>query len=279
MARWFNEYSSETSIHGLGLLFRSSAVMNVFWAVVVVVAIAFASNDFVNLVKTYKSEPTMLSVSVVPNTNFTFVTPTICMETSVLYVGKDNDDLTYHHNKAYDTVGIEKDIEKFRLATENATKLDFNFTFSYFGLNLHMDDRLYYYTYALVAYWTDAEMSIVDEQINFHRQIFTNWSHIDPNLLESLEKVYSIYRSYNVSLPYLKQIVGYHMCANLFEGVIKYKYYGDADEYHLTGCEPRLITHVGFSLICIRIFDTPTIQVRLPKDCRAKHNIGIHNVQ
>ncbi len=248
------EYAGVTEFHGFAILADASVPIMVTWGLLIAFAFGFAARDFAQLVSFYQSEPTTLSVSVESNVNFVIPNPTICMETTVPYLSKDREYLS--KTNYYTTNGISMDIQRLLLSTDNVNKNYEKMVMSY---------RLFYYTYALLAYWTDAEMRLVGQQQDYHRKLFSDWSIQDPNLSDSIQVVYDIYKSRNVSLANLKRLMARQMCYEVIVSALKYNKLAESfvtDPVPYDFCNPELITHLSFSLLCFKAFIGQSVQVR-----------------
>ncbi len=250
-----NEYAKSTQFHGFAIMSEASLPLMFLWGILIAFAFGLAARDFGQLVDFYQSEPTTLSVSVESNTNFFIPNPTVCMENSLVLPlwSAEQPDVYYETPPDYQPSDIATDIDRLLLSTDNLTTWN-----DMYNTDVWPTYRLYYYSYALLSYWTDAEMRMAGQQQSYHRKLFTDWSVQGPLSAGTIRVVYDVFKRRNASLAQLKRFVASRMCLVMLPNSLRFSKYtnsgGNVGRPFYESCSLDLVTHLSFSLVCFKVF-------------------------
>ncbi len=280
----FKRFAYETKIHGIRRVFEGKRASVLFWATVALISFCMAAKDLVELVNSYQLERTTTQISLSNDTSFAWKSPTLCMEFLAMYSNMTSNYL-YYSSLGVDAppirwttpeLGVTDEIfdQFYGLAdSDNYTSADL-----LSNLVVLLDPNVMYYTYMMLGYWSEVEGALLGENKNVQKGYQFNLGYNDVLVAEGAQKFYEFYkqRSPAVTLTKLSKVFGMLYCLQQLIGVLgighvtfygpnvygqfeNYRYFGDPNYINLPLCKANMITHLGFGMVCSKVFESPTV--------------------
>lgn len=246
----FYQFAEETPFQCLAFILTCRKPLQIFWFCAFTAAVGLFIRDFIALISYYQLEPTVVLITFEKNGGKAIKTPTLCAE----FVFNQNfTGLTGEYSETVD----------FLMATNNTNKLDFT---DWSAMNLSSSTELI--SYILLGHLTDVELFLVNQYRETLTELATKGSstaRLNSIFLTNFSVLYQTYLQNNVSLANLKRLIGSAICQKLFSTFETFKYAGDPEIQKLPLCEPEMITHLSFSLVCSKLFKTEAVKLVDPR--------------
>ncbi len=269
----FKGFAGETKLHGIPRTVEGSWTSIAFWAILAIVCIGMAINDLIQMVKDYQSDAVAIHVSLQDNINYTWPTPTLCMEfvqhfNSNPHIRRANPFAT----DRYSSSSIETLIDNFILFYEGLDKV-VNYT-QITDTSFKSDSNLIYYPYVMLGYLLQLEQKLLGTTQQYLTDYQLNVATNDPQSSARIGRMYDHYRARNVTMGKLTKWIGMLQCLqaiappidarlfNVAEHFENYRYFGDPEYIQLPFCRADLITQLGFGMVCTKLFEEPSVPVR-----------------